>query len=601
MSNFLTVSRNTSEVFAPVLLLALAISVPMRWSNASTGGKLPHHLVPRRSSQIHDGFGINSDLPRDPYIPWNRWWWTRIFDAGVNFARIGQYENSSDYTSWDWVERGRGEYSIAPEVEDQIDSLVENGVHIEIQLLYGNPLYTSPAGRLPQTITPAPGGFHNPDRSLYSVFWPPKTPEQLQAFSNYAVWMAKHFRGRAQYYEIWNEPNIDYWNPAPSPEEYGRLFKAVAPAIRSADPDAKIIFGALAGADRDFAKRALDACACADSIDIFAYHIYPDYGHNLNPEAMDDQQHSKESPKALREMVRGYPGIRKDLVFWNDEFNSIPSWPGSDESVQAKYIPRGLLYDKAAGVRTFVWLIVGATDGNEAGDFGILHGFMLRPADFTPRPVFAALQNTATLFSDTQLDPSIQIRLASASAAPSLLGYGFRSPKSKAIVAYWLPTLSEAGDHSKPQNVTLQITGSGIQSPVLVDITSGEMTALSWKPGTTDTLEHVPLRDSVMAIADESYFDWMELPEAASDLVLTKGESGIQLTWKVHGGTPESISIERRVGEHGKWQIIAKLPATQAAFLDKQLSPGPGTVSYRVLAENSAGRAAYSNVATQLQ
>ena len=30
-----------------------------------------------------------------------------MFDAGVNFIRIGQYENSSDYTSWDWVERRR--------------------------------------------------------------------------------------------------------------------------------------------------------------------------------------------------------------------------------------------------------------------------------------------------------------------------------------------------------------------------------------------------------------------------------------------------------------------------------------------------------------
>lgn len=54
--------------------------------------------------------------------------------------------------------------------------------------------------------------------SLYSIFWPPKTPEQIQAFSNYAAWMANHFRGRVQYYKIWNEPNIDYWNPVPSPD-----------------------------------------------------------------------------------------------------------------------------------------------------------------------------------------------------------------------------------------------------------------------------------------------------------------------------------------------------------------------------------------------
>jgi len=44
---------------------------------------------------------------------------------------------------------------VIPELEDYVNSLVENHLHIEIQLLYGNPLYTSPAGRLPQSIQPA--------------------------------------------------------------------------------------------------------------------------------------------------------------------------------------------------------------------------------------------------------------------------------------------------------------------------------------------------------------------------------------------------------------------------------------------------------------
>lgn len=61
---------------------------------------LPEKVPPKRTSQMQDGFGINSDLPRDPYLPWNRWSWTRMFDAGFKWIRIGQYENSSDYTSW---------------------------------------------------------------------------------------------------------------------------------------------------------------------------------------------------------------------------------------------------------------------------------------------------------------------------------------------------------------------------------------------------------------------------------------------------------------------------------------------------------------------
>ena len=164
----------------------------------------------------------------------------------------------------------------------------------------------------------------------------------------------------------------------------------------------------------------------------FDYHTYPGYGQNLNPEAMDGGAYGLESPAKLRELVRNYPGIRKDIVFWDDEFNSIPSWTGSDESVQAKYIPRGLLYNWAAGVKTFVWLLASGTDANEYDDFGFIHGLRYLPDDFTPRPVFAAYQNVNALFSDTKLDPEIQIQSSEIpglrrQAGAAFLAYGFRT------------------------------------------------------------------------------------------------------------------------------------------------------------------------------
>src|SRR5262245_20480795 len=100
-------SFKSKEYSAALLVL---VGLPLLFSPSSLAQRqrhVPDHVLPKRSSQIQDGFGINSDLPRDPYLPWNRWWWTRIFDAGISFIRIGQYENSSDYTSWDWVERKR--------------------------------------------------------------------------------------------------------------------------------------------------------------------------------------------------------------------------------------------------------------------------------------------------------------------------------------------------------------------------------------------------------------------------------------------------------------------------------------------------------------
>jgi hypothetical protein len=562
----------------------------------------PNQLVPKRSSQVQDGFGINADFPRDPYIPANRRWWTRMFDAGVNFIRIGQYENSSDYTSWDWVERKRGEYSVVPELDDYVNSLVENGVHIEIQLLYGNPLYTGPANRRPSAITPEPGSFHNPDRSLYSVFWPPKTPEQIDAFTRYVAWMVNHFRGRVEYYEIWNEPNIEYWNPAPNPAEYGRLFKASAEVLHRTDPKAKIVFGGLSGADVEFAKRALDACDCSPAIDVFAYHNYPGYGANVNPEAVRSEPDTNISSKPLRDMVRVYPGIRSDLVFWDDEFNDgIPTWKNSDESVQAKYIPRGLIIDRATGVRTFAWLIAGATDGNELDDFGMLHGLLYKPEDFTPRPVFHTLQNTIALFSDSRPDASLMVSVQESSAAETKpVTYAFRSKSGKAIVAYWLPVLSQPGRTFKAQTITLQLADAGIQNPVLIDINTGKVSQISWKAGTSDTLDHLPLLDSVVAIADASYFDWPELPEAPSDLTVTKSPKGAELTWKVHEGNPETVIIERRMGPGGQWKQISDMPARTSSFIDPDGEVN-GRVCYRVRASNSKGNSAYSNISSSPQ
>jgi hypothetical protein len=463
-------------------------------------------------------------------------------------------------------------------------------------------MYTSPAGKLPDAISPEPGSFHNDDRSLYSIFWPPKTPEQIVAFMRYVRWMVRHFRGRIRYWALWNEQDIGYWNPWGNPEEYGRLLKAFVPAVHETDPEAKVIYGGQADPNRDFAKKVLDTCQCAAGIDVFAYHTYPGYGRNLEPESEDYGAYGAESPAKLRDFVRHYPGIRPDIAFWDDEFNSIPAWKGSDESVQAKYIPRMLIYNLSAGIKTFVWLLAAGTDGNEDDDFGLIHGLRHLPDDFTPRPVFFALQNTNALFSDTKLDTSIEITGSNpqdwgGQLKSRFYAYGFRSRSGKGIVAYWL------GAHSQPGNVfpdlrtSLTVKNSGIERPVLIDVFSGEITPLRWKKGTKDTLENVPLRDSILGIADESYFDWPLLPEAPSSLEATVEGPTVKLTWAIHGGSPQEIVIERRVGQDGPWKRIAKIGVDTHEFTDTPSRNGQG-IAYRVRATNAAGESAYSNIVT---
>jgi hypothetical protein len=581
-----------------VLLFTVFLEAP---SFSQVARKLPEKVPPKRTSQVQDGFGINSDLPRDPYLPWNRWWWTRMFDAGFKWIRIGQYENSSDYTSWDWIEQKRGVYATSPLLEDAVDSLIDNGMDVQVQLLYGNQMYTAHSGKLPDISVPEPGSFHNDDRSIYSVYWPPVTPEQTTAFNKYVGWMVDHFKDRIHFWALWNEQDIGYWNPWGNPEQYGHLLTSFVDTVHKT-PGAKVIYGGQADPSRDFTQRALDTCKCAEGIDVYAYHTYPGYGQNMNPETMDYGAYLNESPRALRDLVNHYPGIEADIPFFDDEFNSIPSWTGSDESVQAKYVPRGLIYNHAAGVKTFVWLLAAGTDGNEYDDFGIVHGLTNRDYDFMPRPVYYALQNTNALFSDTRLDATIQISsndlpaISRQSGFP-LLSYGFRAKSGKAIVAYWIAAHSVPGNSFPPYYATLSLNNSGIQRPVLIDVVSGDIRPLNWKKGTTHTLEMLPVTDSILAIADADYFDWPVLPEAPSSLTAASTDSGVKLGWEIHGGNPEEIVVERRQesAARGLWQRIAELPASATQYSDAQVKPGQ-KVSYRVRATNASGDSASSNI-----
>src|SRR5437660_138427 len=343
--------RHLSRRFGLRRLVLPALAVALVFVNSPSVAQgqphVPDHVPPKRSSQIQDGFGINSDLPREPYLPWNRWWWTRMFDAGFKWIRIGQYENSSDRTSWDWIEQRRGVYASSQELEDYVDSLVDNGMDVQVQLMYGNVMYTTPSGKVPDVSVPEPGSFHNDDRNLYSVFWPPTTPEQIAAFNRYVAWMVNHFHDRIHYWALWNEQDIGYWNPWGNPEQFGKLLGPFIETVRKTDPQAKVIYGGQADPSREFTQKALDVCKCAAGIDVYAYHTYPGYGQNMNPESMDYGAYLNESPKQLRDLVAHYPGIKPDIPFFDDEFNSITSWVGSDAWVEAKYVPRGFVYTLA--------------------------------------------------------------------------------------------------------------------------------------------------------------------------------------------------------------------------------------------------------------
>jgi hypothetical protein len=554
-------------------------------------------VPPRRSTQLSAGFGVNLPLPRDPRLPWDRHWWTRLPDSGVKWVRLGQYENSSEKTSWDWVERGPGVYSVLPEVDEAIRSLLDNGISIEMQLCYGNALYQGDRANRPKRIEPAPPGIGENEKPPHPIFQGLTTDDEIDAFLNYTRFMVSRYKGKIKGWELWNEPNIGYWQPnvdskaqrAAKGREYGRALCRFAGVVHEVDPASIVIFGGTSEVDPAFVFAAISACP--EKIDVMAYHAYPGYGANHAPEEADALQ----GAGSFREAILRAPGVRKDIEFWDSEWNVIPAWKNSNESVQARYVPRYFLQARAQRVEGFFWEFIPGADGNEQDNYGLIHGETFAKSAFQPREAYRAFEVTSALFAQTEVDPMADIVLEAPEqyAHGELRKYAYRDRASgKRIYALWLAVVADPADKFQPIETEVKLPNSQFANPILINVRTGQVISLQWLDPQKETLR-IPLNDSVVAVADASYLDWPEAPEAPGELRVTRSGLDAHLEWSKYGA-PEGFEIQRSQ-DWRSWEKVAQLPSKQTSY--SEALPNGRHITYRVRALGSGDPSAWSNPA----
>jgi len=570
---------------AAILLNSLIVSVQAQ--------DIPSKIPRRSSMQLTDGFGANVNLPRLPRMPWTKTW-TPIFDAGVKWVRIGQYENSSEQISWDWVEQTPGHFAVPQGAEEAVRSLVDNGVSIEAELQYSNPLYAEDPSKRPARVTLPPPGIGQNDQPVNPIFLAPKTDEQVEAFLRYVRFMVGHYKGRINHWELWNEENINYWRPNLEKTEkakwYGRVLCGFADAVHSTNPDAKVLFGGVADTDLAFVKPALQGCP--GKIDIMAYHSYPGgpFGIGKPPEDIDLHYGGVE----FRRTIQAMSGIRPELPFWLNEWNVNPKAKGSNQTVQARYLPRFYLEQLAHGIRGFVWIFMPATDGNEDNRMGIMEGDSLGPDAFRPRQAFFAFQNLSAVFGQTVRDPGGEDALKPVPEYPAsdLRAFWFRDRVNhRRIFAYWLALQADPTDNFAPVMTELTITDPNITRPILMDIRKGDIQELRWSDPAKRTVK-VPLKDSVMAVADAKFLDWSEVPLTPAELVAEASGAQVKLRWTASPGATQ-FEVQRS-GNFGPWRQVGVVTAPLAELVDST-SAQPAT--YRVRAVSAKGASPWSNPA----
>jgi hypothetical protein len=170
--------------------------------------------------------------------------WTDIGQTGARWTRCGA--EATELVNWPGMEPAKGKIDFT-KAENELGGIDAREKLFPLPILG----YTAPwAGRVPGKIDSPPKNLADWDRWVNAC--------------------ADHFRGRVKFWEVWNEPNIEFFNG--SIADYANLVKTASAAVRRADPSASVLMGT-AGVDLDFIRRCYE-CGCGPYYDVISVHPY---------------------------------------------------------------------------------------------------------------------------------------------------------------------------------------------------------------------------------------------------------------------------------------------------------------------------------------
>jgi hypothetical protein len=312
-------------------------------------GEIPEPMIPAGVGvNIHFVTGHERDLDL-------------IAAAGFGFIRM-------DF-GWSATETAKGEYRWS-EYESLLANLERRGILAIFILDYSNPLYE-------QEVTSTNPLTHQTHRTTES----PQHPESVAAFAAWSAAAAQHFHGRHVLWELWNEPNIDFWSPKPDVRQYSTLALAAAKAIRQSDPGATIIGPASSGFPWEFLETFFQL-GILEYLDAVSVHPYRE--PKRSPETATADY------KKLRALIDRYkPATGKQTLPVISGEWGYSSWErGVSLATQADFAVREQLVNLLNGVPLSIWYDW-KNDGDDPKENE--HNFGTVLPDLSPKPAYRAI------------------------------------------------------------------------------------------------------------------------------------------------------------------------------------------------------------------
>lgn len=238
-------------------------------------------------------------------------------------------------------------------------------------------------------------------------------PKDNASFGDFVYAFVDHFRGKIHYVQIWNEPNIypEWGEQAVDPAAYVEMLKVAYQRAKEADPNVIVLSAPLAITTEDSPDRRnlsdlvfLDEMYEAGAADYFDILSVNAFGMDQPPSAPADPNVLNFARTLLqRDIMARYGDTNKPVWFNEYGWNAAPSsfsdeqliWKRVTENLQADYTIDGIALARRewpwAGVFN-IWYFrhVGHIQPGSAAYY-----FRMVDVDFTPRPIYYAVQGQA--------------------------------------------------------------------------------------------------------------------------------------------------------------------------------------------------------------
>lgn len=211
----------------------------------------------------------------------------------------------------------------------------------------------------------------------YDVPWARPARKHLDKWLTYVRKVVGRYSRHVRYWEVWNEPNTQWFWGKPDAAEYTAFLKATHKVIKAIDPKLQVVFGGTYNIDLGYIEAALKAGA-GPCLDVMSVHPYGTAVDNIG----------NDMAKLVELMKRYKVG---DRPIWITEWGwSAINDPPDQEREHAMNLAIGwhiALHDQLA--QRIFWYEFQSEEG-KPGDRE--HYFGLVRKDLKPRPAYLAYQ-----------------------------------------------------------------------------------------------------------------------------------------------------------------------------------------------------------------